>query len=181
MRSASEILDEIRRLKGLKSDAALGDLLGVKQTTVASWRGRNSINHDAIIAFCVKEGLSFESLLAGNEKIIHLHGDIAVDPGEKYSHESKTDPQIEEMIAIMRDLDESSREDLLRQARKELKLQKLKVLEGVDQAKSALIDALEPRVAEQIEKVKEHLRANVGRRIMEQGSTTITKPKKVSG
>lgn len=34
-RTAGEVLDEIRKLKGLRSDTALGQLFGVEQTTVA--------------------------------------------------------------------------------------------------------------------------------------------------
>ncbi len=63
VRSASEILDEIRRIKGLGSDAALGAVFGVRQTTVSSWRARNSLPYEEIIAFCIREGISTDSLL----------------------------------------------------------------------------------------------------------------------
>ena len=62
MRTANEILDDIRRLKGLDSDAALGGLFGVKQSTVASWRSRNTLPYDDIIAFCVKENIPTDSI-----------------------------------------------------------------------------------------------------------------------
>lgn len=62
-RSASEILDEIRRLKNLKSDTALGEIFDVKQSTIASWRIRNSLPFEVIIAFCIREGLSTDYLL----------------------------------------------------------------------------------------------------------------------
>lgn len=62
-RSASEILDEIRRLKNLKSDTALGEIFDVKQSTIASWRIRNSLPFEEIIAFCIREGLSTDYLL----------------------------------------------------------------------------------------------------------------------
>lgn len=65
MRTANEILDEIRNVLGLNSDTALGGLFGVKQSTVASWRTRNSIPYDEIIAFCVEEGMSLDKLLLG--------------------------------------------------------------------------------------------------------------------
>ena len=61
-RSACEILDEIRRMKGLGSDAALGELFGVRQSTVSSWRTRNSLPYEEIIAFCIKERLSTDCL-----------------------------------------------------------------------------------------------------------------------
>ena len=62
-RSASEVLDEIRRIKGLGSDAALGEVFGVRQSTVSSWRARNSLPYEEIIAFCVREDISTDNLL----------------------------------------------------------------------------------------------------------------------
>ncbi len=62
MRTANEILDEIRALKGLKSDAALGKLFGVKQSTVASWRSRNSLPYADVIAFCHNENFPPETI-----------------------------------------------------------------------------------------------------------------------
>ncbi len=62
-RSASEVLDEIRRMKGLGSDAALGEVFGVRQSTVSSWRARNSLPYEEIIAFCVRENISTDNLL----------------------------------------------------------------------------------------------------------------------
>lgn len=62
MRTADEVLDEIRALKGIKSDAALGKLFGVKQSTVASWRSRNSLPYADVIAFCHKENFPPETI-----------------------------------------------------------------------------------------------------------------------
>ena len=62
-RSAIEILNEIRRIKKLGSDAALAKLFGVSQTTLASWRARNSLPYEMIIDFCIKEGIPTDNLL----------------------------------------------------------------------------------------------------------------------
>lgn len=72
MRSASEILDEIRRLKGLESDTALGAIFGVKQSTVASWRARSSLPYEEIIAFCDREGVSTDELFS----LSHAHREV---------------------------------------------------------------------------------------------------------
>lgn len=64
VRTASQIFDEIRAIKGIKSDSKLGELLGgVRQSTVASWRKRNSIPFQLIIVFCYNNGLSLDSLI----------------------------------------------------------------------------------------------------------------------
>lgn len=62
LRTASEVLDEIRRIKNLGSDTALGEIFGVKQTTVASWRSRNSLPYEDVLAFCASEGISTDNL-----------------------------------------------------------------------------------------------------------------------
>ena len=62
VRSAAEVLNEIRRIKKLDSDAAIGEIFGVRQPTVATWRSRNSLPYEEIIRFCVREGISTDSL-----------------------------------------------------------------------------------------------------------------------
>lgn len=67
IRTASQILDEIRSMRGLKSDAQLGKLLGnISQTTIGSWRARNSIPFKKIVAFCHREGQSLDTLVLGD-------------------------------------------------------------------------------------------------------------------
>lgn len=67
IRTASQILDEIRSMRGLKSDAQLGKLLGnISQTTIGSWRARNSIPIKKIVAFCHREGQSLDTLVLGD-------------------------------------------------------------------------------------------------------------------
>jgi Bacteriophage CI repressor helix-turn-helix domain len=67
IRTASQILDEIRSMRGLKSDAQLGKLLGnISQATIGSWRARNSIPFKKIVAFCHREGQSLDTLVLGD-------------------------------------------------------------------------------------------------------------------
>lgn len=67
IRTASQILDEIRSIRGLKSDAQLGKLLGnISQNTISSWRARNSIPFKKIVAFCHREGQSLDTLVLGD-------------------------------------------------------------------------------------------------------------------
>lgn len=65
MRSIAEILDKIKEIKKIKSDTELADFFEVKQSTLASWRARESIPHDIIIAFCNNENISLDWLLRG--------------------------------------------------------------------------------------------------------------------
>ena len=93
-RSASEILDEIRRMKGLSSDTALGEIFGVKQTTVSSWRARNSLPYEELIAFCIKEEISLDSLLLHQKPII-VEKKIA---GEGYSRPFSVTFEIDDLF-----------------------------------------------------------------------------------
>lgn len=69
LRSASEVLDEIRKIKGVQTDSALGEIFGVKQSTVASWRSRSSLPYEEIINFCIREGISTDLLLIKQEPV----------------------------------------------------------------------------------------------------------------
>lgn len=62
LRTSSEILDQIRRIKNITSDTALGEIFGVRQPTVSSWRSRNTLPYEDIIAFCANEEISTDSL-----------------------------------------------------------------------------------------------------------------------
>lgn len=99
LRSVAEILDEIRRLKGLESDMALGEIFGVRQSTVASWRSRNSLPYEDIIAFCIKEGISTDKIFfkQGPVKIIAL---CQEDPyGHSYSRSYERSYELDDLFA----------------------------------------------------------------------------------
>jgi transcriptional regulator with XRE-family HTH domain len=82
-RTAIEILDEIRLLKGLGSDGALGEALGIRQSTVSSWRARNSLPYDVIINFCIKEGISTDALFL-------RQGPVAITKAGTVPHDAVT-------------------------------------------------------------------------------------------
>lgn len=65
MRTVNEILDKIKQIKGLKSDAGLAQLLNVKPSTVANWRARKTLPFENIVAFCEDENINISWLLTG--------------------------------------------------------------------------------------------------------------------
>lgn len=71
LKTAAEILDEIKIIKKLETDSALGDFFGVKQPTVSAWRARNSIPYEIVISFCLKEGIS-------TDQIFFKHGSVKI-------------------------------------------------------------------------------------------------------
>lgn len=65
MRTVNEILDEIKKLKGLKTDTALAALFNVKPNTVSNWRKRNTLPYEQIVSHCEKENMDIHTILLG--------------------------------------------------------------------------------------------------------------------
>lgn len=65
MRSINFILDSIKVLKGLKTDAQLARLFSVKPNVLSTWRSRNTVPYKELIAFCEQEGLNLSAILSG--------------------------------------------------------------------------------------------------------------------
>jgi hypothetical protein len=110
-RPANDVLDIIRKIKGLKSDKDLGKLFGVSQSTVASWRARDTLSYTDVINLCLKEEISLDFIFSKKQKRVK---------GDGWGQ--SLDPNIREMLAIMLLIPDPANEDLLKQARKEMLL-----------------------------------------------------------
>lgn len=62
MKSLVEIIENIKKLKSLSSDAEVAELLGMKKQTLATAKMRNSIPFEILISFCYKEDISLDWL-----------------------------------------------------------------------------------------------------------------------
>ncbi len=62
MRTFSEIVLEIIRLKGYKSEAQVADLLNLKPSSLSSCKARNSYPFDELFAFCEEENVPLDHL-----------------------------------------------------------------------------------------------------------------------
>jgi len=67
MRNIDTILDEVKKIKNINTDADLARLFGVERNTVTNWKHRESIPFSYIIAFCEQEGISLDRLFLGKE------------------------------------------------------------------------------------------------------------------
>lgn len=63
MKSFSEIIEIIKKLKGVTHDYEVAELLNIKQNTISVIKGRNSLPFEDIMTFCHKEGISLNWLL----------------------------------------------------------------------------------------------------------------------
>ncbi|MDA8168105.1 MAG: S24 family peptidase [Nitrospiraceae bacterium] len=65
--TVAEIIESIKRMKGLKSDSEVASELGLKPQTLATSKMRGSVPFEALISFCDREGCSLDLLLRGME------------------------------------------------------------------------------------------------------------------
>lgn len=86
LRTADEILDKLKEIKGFTTDTQLADFFGVKPNTISTWRKRGA-PYDQIIALCDKEKIPIGWLIAGQlvSKYIEVDGKkvltMADEPG----------------------------------------------------------------------------------------------------
>jgi phage repressor protein C with HTH and peptisase S24 domain len=63
MKTFFEIIETIKKLKKLKKDYQVADLLGIKRRTLATDKARNTIPLEELSLFCNKEGIFLDLLL----------------------------------------------------------------------------------------------------------------------
>lgn len=64
---AEAVVRRMRMALDLDTDVALADVLGIKPATISSWKGRNSVPLDVLLAFCAERGVSLDWLVWGVE------------------------------------------------------------------------------------------------------------------
>jgi len=65
--SVTEIIRQIKEMKGLSTDSEVARTLGLKPQTLATAKMRGSIPYEALMSFCDKERCSLDLLLRGME------------------------------------------------------------------------------------------------------------------
>ena len=72
MQEAQDIYKILNRIKtwfDVTTDSELGDLLGVKQNTISSWRSRGNVPYKKIIAFCKKHDIDKNHFFEDGNKV----------------------------------------------------------------------------------------------------------------
>lgn len=62
MLDTSKILQKIKKMVGVKTDLELSKLLHVKPNTISSWKKRNSLQYESIIALCQEHNVDLNEL-----------------------------------------------------------------------------------------------------------------------
>ncbi len=57
-----QIIENIKKIKGLKSDTEVATAIGMKIAALSAHKSRGSIPYEALFTFCKKEGISIDQL-----------------------------------------------------------------------------------------------------------------------
>jgi len=147
--NANIILDRIKEAYNMRSDVELARFLDRDATTISSWRKRNTIDWDLILAKC--KDINRNYLIDGDTPIfsydIKPSGLETKDAEESYRNLS---PKQEE---IKRDYEEQSIQ----------LIQRIENLPWSKEAKIKLVDALIRIVESDYEDARREIRENIGR------------------
>ncbi|MDR2221667.1 MAG: helix-turn-helix domain-containing protein [Flavobacteriaceae bacterium] len=68
MLDATAVLKKLKRVLGIKTDLQLSILLDVKPNTISSWKKRNSLQYENLIALCKEHNIDLNTLFFENYK-----------------------------------------------------------------------------------------------------------------
>lgn len=86
---ANAILDRLKSVLGIKTDTELAQIFSLGQSSIASWRRRNSANDSKIIALCNEEGVSLDWLYAVEVQAPEAKSRAAPAPGGELEAENQ--------------------------------------------------------------------------------------------
>ena len=92
--NALNIVNRLKEHYQVKSDTDLARLLGVAQTTISSWKSRNTVDFPLIITKCV--GIDLNWLVSGTSIISASYAPYALsvhEPTESYSPDIASAPE----------------------------------------------------------------------------------------
>ena len=96
----SLIINEIKSHLNYKTDTELADFLGVKQPTISTWRKRNTIDYELIIAKC--NDIDANWLITGEGEM--LASDKLPDPvEEELEIVEKKKPSLPDLFSLIND------------------------------------------------------------------------------
>ncbi len=62
---AINVINRLKEVLKTRSDGALADALGIKQNTLSTWKKRDTLDYQTIIAICEKEGVNMRWVFTG--------------------------------------------------------------------------------------------------------------------
>ncbi|WP_010254601.1 helix-turn-helix domain-containing protein [Myroides injenensis] len=62
MQNATVVIKKLKKMLGIKTDLELSRILDVKPNTISSWKKRNSLQYDSLIALCKEHKIDLNEL-----------------------------------------------------------------------------------------------------------------------
>jgi len=98
-KNISEIVERIRKIKNLPSDAQVANLLGTTRGNLSNHKRKGTVPLDKVLSFCEREGFSVEYILYGiGTPHLHRHAEMpgqqGIPPNTTQLPSSVSDPDI---------------------------------------------------------------------------------------
>lgn len=113
-KSASDVLDRLHTVFGVKNDNQLGEAIQVNRSTLGNWRSRDSVPYTLCVDVALERGISLDWLLAGEGLMRRGEG----LPEQEVSENARE----QAILALWRGLDEQAQQEIQRAAEEKKRL-----------------------------------------------------------
>lgn len=72
MQNATVVIKKLKKMLGIKTDLELSRILDVKPNTISSWKKRNSLQYDSLIALCKEHKIDLNELFFADSSDLYL-------------------------------------------------------------------------------------------------------------
>lgn len=71
MQNATVVIKKLKKMLGIKTDLELSRILEVKPNTISSWKKRNSLQYDSLIALCKEHKIDLNELFFADSSAVY--------------------------------------------------------------------------------------------------------------
>lgn len=71
MQNATAVIKRLKKMLGIKTDLELSKILDVKPNTISSWKKRNSLQYDSLIALCKENKIDLNELFFTDSSAVY--------------------------------------------------------------------------------------------------------------
>ena len=71
MQNATGVIKKLKRMLGIKTDLQLADILDVKPNTISSWKKRDSLQYEGLIALCKEHKIDLNELFFSDSTAVY--------------------------------------------------------------------------------------------------------------
>lgn len=71
MQNATGVIKKLKRMMGIKTDLQLSIILDVKPNTISSWKKRNSLQYEGLIALCKEHKIDLNELFFSDSTAVY--------------------------------------------------------------------------------------------------------------